>query len=319
VDRKINALPANNLKHPTSWLEPSSISIIIVNYNAGTFLTACVGTALAHADEIIVVDNASSDSSLALCIHSFPNQAKLKIIRHAVNAGFATACNIGMAQAHGDTLFFLNPDCQLSADAVEQMQSVLQSGPSIGMVGGLLTYPNGTEQGGGRRAMPTPWRAFVRAFGLYRLAPYFPKLFFDFHLHTQALPLVPIEVEAISGACMLVKRQAVDQVGPWDEGYFLHCEDLDWCMRFQQKGYRILFVPTAHIIHAQGACGQSRPIFVAWHKHKGMMRFYKKFYRTHYSFVVMWIIACGIALRFGLVVLYHTLRHIIRLLKINHA
>ena len=77
---------------------------------------------------------------------------------------------------------------------------------------------------------------------------------------------------------MLVTREAMQEVGEWDEGYFLHCEDLDWCMRFRQKGWKILFVPSSRIEHALGVCSKSRPIFVEWHKHKGMMRFYRKFF-----------------------------------------
>ena len=71
----------------------------------------------------------------------------------------------------------------------------------------------------------------------------------------------------------MVKREVVVDVGRWDEGYFLHCEDLDWCMRFRQKGWKILFVPDARIIHVQGASSQSIPVFVEWHTHKGMVRF----------------------------------------------
>jgi len=96
------------------------------------------------------------------------------------------------------------------------------------------------------------------------------------------LPDGAIEVEAISGACVLVKREVMEDVGLWDEGYFLHCEDMDWCMRFRQKGWKILFVPDARISHALGACSQSRRVLVEWHKHKGMLRFYRKFFRHQY-------------------------------------
>ncbi|HQQ35608.1 MAG TPA: glycosyltransferase, partial [Rugosibacter sp.] len=167
---------------------------------------------------------------------------------------------------------------------------------------------DGTEQGGGRRAVPTPWRSFVRAFGLHRFAHRWPKLFYDFHLHKQALPERPIEVEAISGACMLVKRAAVEEVGLWDEGYFLHCEDLDWCMLFRQKGWQILFVPDARIVHALGACSRSRRVFVEWHKHKGMVRFYRKFFRHQYPGALMWLVTLGVWLRFGLAAVYLTAR-----------
>ncbi|MGR8998074.1 MAG: glycosyltransferase family 2 protein [Gammaproteobacteria bacterium] len=295
------------------------VSVVIVNYNAGRFLTACIREALPQASEILVVDNASTDISLDLCAQHFFEEPKLKIIRNGANLGFAAACNLGSKQTTGDYLLFLNPDCCLDARAVAELVHVLGSDNAAGMVGGLLINPDGSEQGGGRRAVPTPWRSFVRVFGLSRFADRWPKLFFDFHLHQQPLPERAIEVEAISGACMLVKRQAMDDVGPWDEGYFLHCEDLDWCMRFRQKGWKVMFAPAARITHALGACSRSRPIFVEWHKHKGMMRFYRKFFRHQYPGVLMGLVAMGVWLRFGLVSAYYVARRTVCTLGFRHV
>ena len=299
------------------------ISVVIVNYNAGPLLSACIDAALPQVDEVVVVDNASSDESLAQLNMRFPDEVRLRTIRNSRNLGFAVACNQGAAAAKGDDVMFLNPDCVLDANAVSRLHEVLKS-PSegrseVGMVGGLLMNPDGTEQGGGRRAIPTPWRSFVRAFALSRLANYFPRLFFDFHLHNQPLPESPVEVEAISGACMLVRRQAMTEVGPWDEGYFLHCEDLDWCMRFRQKGYRIMFVPDARITHALGVCGRARPIFVEWHKHKGMMRFYRKFFRRQYPGILMGLVALGVWTRFAIRAGYHGAQRTGRLLGIGRG
>lgn len=280
------------------------VSVVIVSYNVGSYLVECIRTALPQASEIIVVDNASTDSSLDLCVHNFSDEPKLKIIRNLSNRGFAVACNIGAMRAKGDYLFFLNPDCSLDDSVVSELMQVLQANDAVGMVGGLLINSDGSEQGGGRRAIPTPWRSFVRAFGLNKYSNRWPKLFFDFHLHKQPLPELPIEVEAISGACMLVKRTAVEDVGLWDEGYFLHCEDLDWCMRFRQKNWKILFVPTARVTHALGMSSHSRPVFVAWHKHRGMIRFYRKFFRHQYPGLLMGLVLFGVWLRFGLVVSY---------------
>jgi GT2 family glycosyltransferase len=290
------------------------ISVVIVNYNAGSFLVECIRSTLPQVDEILIVDNGSTDLSINLCLQYFDNSSKLKIIRNNANLGFAAACNIGISQASGDFILFLNPDCRIDEAAIFKLLRVLQTSVSIGMVGGLLLNADGTEQAGGRRAIPTPWRSFVRAFGLSRFADRWPKLFFDFHLHKQPLPDRPIEVEAISGACMLVSREAVEQVGLWDDAYFLHCEDLDWCMRFRQKKWKILFVPAARITHALGICGRSRPIFVEWHKHKGMLRFYNKFFRHQYPGVLMVLVAAGVWLRFGLVAAVHTARRVARAL-----
>lgn len=293
------------------------VSIVVVNHNAGPFLTECIRTALPQAYEILMVDNASSDSSIEACTRQFANEPYLKILRNDANLGFAAACNFGLSKARGDFVLFLNPDCRLGEGAVPELLRSLQADPTAGMVGGLLINLDGTEQGGGRRAVPTPWRSFVRAFGLSRFAKRWPKLFYDFHLHKQPLPDRPIEVEAISGACMLVRREAIADVGLWDEGYFLHCEDLDWCMRFRQKGWKILFVPSARVVHALGVCGRNRPIFVEWHKHKGMVRFYHKFFRHQYPGVLMWLVAVGVWLRFGAVAGVHTAKRAARALGLG--
>lgn len=286
----------------------SSVSAILVNYNAGQLLKICVESLLACpvVTEIIVIDNASHDGSLAL----LEDSAQIQVIRNSQNLGFAVACNQGIARAHSDYLLFINPDCSFEAGAVDRLLDWISQKSGVGMVGGFLVNPDGTEQGGGRRAVPTPWRSFVRAFGLYRFSDRWPKLFYDFYLHKQSLPDRPIEVEAISGACMLVKREAIEDVGLWDEGYFLHCEDLDWCMRFRRKGWKIMFVPSAKITHFAGSCSRSRPIFVEWHKHKGMLRFYKKFFSHQYPGPLMWLVMVGVWLRFAMVSTYRLLHHV---------
>ena len=292
-------------------LDLDSVTVIIVNYNAGSLLTRCVHAALEQARQVIVVDNASSDSSVLNPESEFSLENRLSIIRSESNIGFAAGCNKGLNAATQPYILFLNPDCMLQSGVLKHLVQVLESDSTIGMVGGYLTNPDGSEQGGGRRAIPSPWRAFVRAFGLYHLEKYWPKIFFDFHLHKQPLPQESIEVEAISGALMLVRREAIEDVGVWDEGYFLHCEDLDWCMRFKQKNWKIVFVPDAPVTHFQGTCSRGRPFFVAWHKHKSMLRFYQKFFRQQYPSVLMGLVAVGIWFRFGVTVVFYAVRQLI--------
>lgn len=280
---------------------PLPISVIIVNYNAGSLLrdaVASVGDAVA---EVIVVDNGSQDDSLAR-LRALPAQAPqawahLRVIEAGRNLGFAAACNRGVREAHAPFLLFLNPDGCPAPGTPARLLQVLQSHRQAGMAGGLLQNPDGSEQGGGRRRLPTPGRAFARALGLTRLSRRLP----DFHLHREPLPDGPVPVEAISGACMLVRREAMEQVGLWDEGYFLHCEDLDWCLRFQRGGWHILFVPDAPVVHHQGACSRGRPYFVEWHKHRGMLRFYRKYFRDRYPGPLMLLVAAGVWLRFAAV------------------
>jgi hypothetical protein len=278
------------------------VSAIIVNYNAGTILNETVNLLLDSAPvaQVIVVDNGSTDHSMEAIERMALSRSDLICICNNRNLGFARACNIGVVAAgENDYLLFLNPDCLPAQDALEKLLIGMKSSQQTGMAGPLVLNPDGTEQPGGRRAVPTPWRSFVRAFGLFSFRQRYPRLFSDFLLHQQPLPVDPVEVEAVSGSCMLVNRAALKDVGLLDEGYFLHCEDLDWCMRFRQRGWKIMFVPDAQVVHHKGTCSKAHPIFVEWHKHKGMMRFYGKFFRHQYPGILMWIVAVGVWLRFG--------------------
>ncbi|MCK9506574.1 MAG: glycosyltransferase family 2 protein [Porticoccaceae bacterium] len=285
--------------------------VVIVNYNSGDLLLRCVDSALeAGVHRVIVVDNGSVDGSIATVERAIAD-SRMAIIRNGGNLGFAKACNIGVQTSEADIVLFLNPDCELTSGALNRLAEVLRSSATIGMVGGMLCNPDGSEQRGGRRNFPTPKQAFVRAFGLSFLTRFFPSAFPDFLLHKMPPPDAPVQVEAISGACMLVKRAAIDDVGLWDEDYFLHCEDLDWCMRFKLKGWQIFFVPDALVMHVGGACSRSRPIFVEWHKHRGMLRFYKKFFRSEYSGLMWLFVVMGVWFRFALISSWHTGRRLL--------
>jgi GT2 family glycosyltransferase len=272
---------------------------VIVNYNAGPVLVDCLDAVLWQAAEVVVVDNASDPQGFEPVIGRFLSHPRLRLIRSATNLGFAAGCNAGTALATQPLVFYLNPDCIVAPGALERLCVALDEHPGAAMAGGLLTALDGSEQGGGRRAVPTPWRAFVRAFGLARLSWCWPGMFDDFHLHREPLPEAPIAVEAISGACMLIRRAALAEIGPLDEGYFLHCEDLDLCMRIRAGGRTILFVPDAPIVHHKGVCSRGRPVFVEWHKHKGMIRFYRKHFRQRYPSGLMELVTCGVWLRFS--------------------
>ncbi|MBN1663357.1 MAG: glycosyltransferase family 2 protein [Deltaproteobacteria bacterium] len=296
----------------------SKLSVVIVNYNAGPVLHEAVNAILRSASvaRIIVVDNNSEDDSMQTVENIADPQSRLVFIRNNANVGFAGACNRGMALADNpDYLLFLNPDCIMEPDALEILLACLEGFPQAAVAGPLLLNSDGSEQAGGRRAVPTPWRSFVRAFGLSRMKDRYPKLFSDFLLHKDPLPDAPMEVEAISGSCMLIRQAAIADVGNMDEGYFLHCEDLDWCMRFRQQGWKVIFVPDARVVHHQGSCSAGRPVFVEWHKHKGMMYFYDKFFRHQYPGPLRWIVGVGVWLRFGFVAVYYSAQHVRQWLK----
>lgn len=287
-----------------------SLSVIIVNYNAGVALSECIDSIRATTNyaEIIVVDNASSDDSIARVQETQCGAHPVRIVQNERNLGFASACNIGAGASKGEFLLYLNPDCVVQPGALDDLIKTLVDQPNAGMVGGLLLNSDGTEQAGGRRAVPTPSRALIRMFGLQRFLQGISAKDVRYDLNEQPLPQHPVEVDAISGACMLIRRPVLEQVGGLDEGYFMHCEDLDWCMRFRAAGWKIIFVPSARIVHAKGICSAARPIFVEWHKHRGMVRFYRRFFRHQYPVVLMWMVQVGIWSRFGGIVLAHGAR-----------
>jgi GT2 family glycosyltransferase len=287
-------------------LEP--VSVVIVNHNAGSLLADCLAAALGQARQVILVDNASEPGPFEAVVAPFAADTRLKIVRGAENAGFAAGCNRGAALAAEPLLLFLNPDCILGPGSLARLRQSLESGERVGMAGGLLTDSDGNEQGGGRRSVPTPWRSFVRGFGLGRLAWLAPRLFSDFYLHRQPLPEGPVDVEAVSGALTMVSREAFAAAGPWDEGFFLHCEDLDLCMRFRAAGWRVLFVPDAKAVHHRGMCSRARPLAVEWHKHRGMIRFYRKHFRNSYPFGLFGLVAVGVWMRFAGVAGWQMLR-----------
>lgn len=280
--------------------QKQNISVVIVNYNAGPHLSELV-SALGEnkcVGKIIIADNHSTDASLSPFNENAASDSKLVLIRNQTNRGFATANNEGMAQAEGKYLLFINPDCDGRVIPLARLVQLMDKRPDVGMLGVVLRNADGSEQRGCRRYLPDPRRSLMRVLGVNRRRPDGGVSGFD--LAGTPLPDRPTETEAISGAFMLVRREAMQQVGGWDEGYFLHCEDLDLCMRFKLAGWKILFVPDVSVTHYQGTSSRSRPLFVLWHKHRGMWRFYSKFYRQEASWVLTLMVWSAIWARFTL-------------------
>jgi len=281
-------------------------SVIIVNFNGGALLVDSVASALSSNTpvEVLVSDNASSDNSIHLLEERFGDDDRLQIILNNHNYGFSRANNIALEYTQGDYILFLNPDSVLATDTISRLEAVMQERPDAGMVGCRVMNPDGTEQKGCRRRVPTPWRTFVRVLGLSHFTRSTEWLQ-GFDMSSEPLPTEPVQVDAISGSLMLVRRSSLDEIGPLDEGYFLHCEDLDWCMRFNQQGHKVLFVPDVEVTHDQGFSSRQRPVRVMWYMHKGMMRFYRKFFLNRYPLPLAIVVAAGVWFRFVLLVLQH--------------
>jgi len=255
-------------------------SFIVVAADSGALLRDCVESVLAgdpgNAFELLLVDNASVDGVVEQVEAAHRADARLRVLRNASNLGFGPACNRGAAQAGGDVLVLLNPDCIVPREFIARARGALTAEPrSIGVLGVQVTDTDGRPARGNRRRDPTLRRALATLTGVARLEPRWPAC--------QGVEMPPAKgvgiepVEAVSGACMILPRAAFERVGGFDEAYFLHAEDLDLCRRVRDAGWHVAIDPDTHVVHAQGSSSRARPLFVARHKHRGMWRYFTKF------------------------------------------
>ena len=260
-------------------LTPELTSVIVVTADSGELARECIARVLASdvALELLVVDNASTDGEPERLHEKHSGDPRFRLLRNTSNLGFGAACNRGAVQAHGDALLFLNPDCLIEPATLAQLRAVAAEHGHTGVFGVHVLQPSGQPERAIRRREPTLRRALMTASGLARWESQRPGLA---GVAMPGRPDAPLEVErvdAVSGACLYVRREAFDRVGGFDEGYFLHCEDLDLCRRIRDAGWQVEFVPTVKVMHAQGSSSRSRPLFVARHKHRSLWRYF----RTH--------------------------------------
>ena len=260
------------------------VSVIIVNYNVRDFLhqsLLSIQKALKGIhSEIFVIDNASDDGSVEMVGRRFP---RIQLIANAANLGFAKANNIALKKARGKFILLINPDTIVQEDTIRVMVEFLISHPEAGLAGCKILNPDGSFQPACRRSFPTPWVAFTKIFGLSRLFPNI-KLFGKYNL-TYLDTGETYPVDAVSGSFMMVRKETLEQVGGLDESYFMYGEDLDWCYRIRQAGWRIFYVHSTQIIHYKGestrrsSLDEIRMFYDAMHlfveKHFQSSRFFK--------------------------------------------
>ena len=284
----------------------NSVIAIVVNFNAGSWLERSVESILASDCplDLYVVDNASTDDSFNRIKRFAAQHNNLHLIENADNQGFAKANNIVLNTTNADYYALINPDCLVSEEAIRFLVERMKEDQQIGLAGVKILNQDGSPQKTSRRRFPTPENTFARMFGLNRLFKNKTR-FADFDYgdeqeqDEQAVDDNKQYVEAISGAFMMVSRDALNQVGGLDEGYFMHCEDLDWCKRFWLHGFKVAYFKDVTVTHIKGESAQTRPYRVNWYLHKGMLRFYRKFYRKHYGVIVSTLVYCGILVRYA--------------------
>ena len=277
-----------------------TMRFILVNYNSGEWLQRAVDSVLEFSDgQITVVDNASQDQSFRAARAALGDE-RITWIANSKNVGFAKANNQVLSVLKEDIAILMNPDCLINAQTMKPILAALAAHENVGAASCRILNDDGSNQATSRRHFPTPLSALARMLQLHRL-PNPPKWAqnFDFgggaHKH-EPMSLVP----AISGAFMVIRGATLDRVGLLDDGYFMHCEDLDWCKRCELAGIDIAFVSESSVMHAKGISSKSRPIGVLWNLHTGMIRFFNKHYRTQYGFLLTGLTKLGIYVSFVL-------------------
>ena len=271
------------------------LSVVFLSYNTRDLTRQALSSVLAAVEglevEIFVVDNASADGSADMVAEEFP---QVKLIRNAANVGFAAGNNVALRQVTGEYALLINTDTIVRRDALRTMVEFLDAHPEAGACGCKILDPDGTLQLDSRRGFPTPLAAFCKMSGLSRLFPKHPLIA---HYHMTYLdPEQTAEVEVLSGSCMMVRKAAMDQVGLLDEDYFMYGEDIDWCYRFHQAGWKIYYVPTTAIIHFRGESGRGTPLKILYRKSQAMSIFVNKHMARRYRFFPLWLLQVGIAL-----------------------
>jgi hypothetical protein len=220
------------------------LSVVLVTLNALPWVERCLESV--RGLETVVVDHGSTDGTLELVRRRFP---EARIVEQE-NRGLGAGWNAGMRAARGRYFLILNADAWVVGDAVERLVAFAEAHPDAGLVGPRLRNPDGSLQRS-VRAFPTPWRLATEYFFLRKLAPRSRALnafYAGGFGHDEAR-----EVDWVMGACMLVRREAVDEAGPLDESFFLFAEETDWCFRLREAGWRVWFCPDAEVVHVGGA------------------------------------------------------------------
>jgi GT2 family glycosyltransferase len=270
------------------------LSIVVVSYNTRDLTLTALASAFRSVEasnlvyQVLVVDNASPDGSADAVRQAFP---QVTLIANDENRGFAAASNQGLTASAGRHVVLLNPDTEVLDDALAQLVRFLDACPTAGACGPSLQYPDGGFQHNAFR-FPGLAQTFLDFFPLHwrimesRLNGRYPRRLYD---RGQPFP-----IDHPLGACLMVRRAAIDQVGPLDEGYFMYSEEIDWCRRMKRAGWGITCVPEARVVHHAGqATRQFRDaMFVAlW---RSRLRYFDKYHGPTFRWAVRRVIRLGL-------------------------
>jgi N-acetylglucosaminyl-diphospho-decaprenol L-rhamnosyltransferase len=268
---------------------------VVVNYESGPALARCVADlAGCGLDAVVVVDNGSTDGSLAAAVAVSPGTA---VVDPGENLGYGAAVNRGAAATSSALVLVCNPDLEVPAGAVEALAAVLDADPGLALVGPLIRTPSGERYPSARR-----FPSMVDAAGHGLLGIFAPDNRFTRNYQRTELDVAgdgALDVDWVSGACFLVRREAFEQVGGFDESFFMYLEDVDLCWRLGRAGWRVAYAPAASVVHLQGRSTDRHPYRMILEHHRSLLRFATRS-SVGWRRALLPLVAVGIAVRCGL-------------------
>lgn len=244
--------------------------------------------------EIFLVDNNSTDGSVVAIKERFRD---VIIIENEENVGFSKANNQAINLSKGSYVLLLNSDTIVKNRSIDSMIRFMDNNKNVGASGCKVLLPDGTLDKACHRGFPTPSASFYYMSGLAKRYPDNPR-FNGYHLSHLNMNEIH-EIDCLVGAFMLVRREAISQVGLLDENFFMYGEDIDWCFRIKDAGWKIIYHPYVNIIHYKGASSRKKPFKIVYEFHRAMYLFHKKHFSKRYSLIVNLAVYVGIGLKFG--------------------
>ena len=301
-DTNILKLAPLGSESPDNLVEAKGVcSVIIVSYKTGEVLMDCIRSVLRQSKlhQLILVDNGNTKQTVQQLNEIADKNPKFEIITGHGNIGFSKGCNLGVRRARGEYILLLNPDSILQIDTLIPALKVFQTRPDTSLLTVRIENVDGTEQRGARRNLMTPWTCCVEQFRLDRLAPNHPH-FKRLNLN-ETPPLAEIApVKCISGAFMLMPKSVFVELGGMDEDYFLHVEDIDFCLRIEKISGSILYLPQVSVTHRKGS-SDSFPGVVEWHKARSFCKYFKKHFTEQYPAWALKALSLAIYLRLAII------------------
>jgi len=243
------------------------MSIVIVNWNTEALLRQCLASILAHPPEgdyeVVVVDNASTDGSVAMVRDEFPS---VTLLANEKNVGFAAGNNLAMEASTADMVLLLNSDTVVRPGALETLRQFMERHPEAGAAGARLLNPDGSLQ---PSCFPLP-TLLSEGMHLFHLDHRRRRVMHEWDVSQ------PRRVDVLLGACMLLRREAVAQVGLLDEGYFMYSEEVDYCRRLQEAGWALYWVPEAEVVHYGGQSTRQVATEMFLRLYAGKLRYFRK-------------------------------------------